>query len=142
MNIKRSLLLILTFTFLSCNSLKNKSVRFSTEKLCNKWLYIDSYEGIITKIDTLNKEVKESKYGIPFLIYRKDGTYTNFQGDYRDNGKYIFDEKSGELREYYSEGVTKKESKSRLTYLDDYYMLIVVFEEIKESTSTFFYKKI
>lgn len=38
-------------------------------------------------------------------------------------------------------GSTKIETQSRLTCLDDKYMLLVVFEDKEESTSTFFYKK-
>jgi len=141
---KKPFLLVLTFIlFSSCNSTKieNSKANFPLEKFCNVWLYVNSYEGVITKIDTLKKEVKKHKYYTPSLTYRKDGTYTNYQGDYQDNGTYIFNKTTGIIKEFYNMGSTKVESQSRLTYLDDEYMLMVVFEDQKESTSTFFYKK-
>ncbi|MEO8234340.1 MAG: hypothetical protein ABI549_02900 [Flavobacterium sp.] len=141
---KKYLLLVLAFIlFSSCNSTKieNSKTNFSLEKLCDEWLYVNSYEGILTKIDTLNKEVKKYKYYTPSLTYRKEGTYTNYQGDYQDNGTFIFNKKTGIIKEFYNMGSTKVESQSRLTYLDNGYLLMVVFENEKESTSTFFYKK-
>lgn len=138
---KNILLFILFILFSNCNTLKKENKKFTSEKLCNEWLYIDNYEGIVSEIDTLKKEVKKYKYSIPTLTYRKDGTYTNYQGDYQDNGKFIFDEKNGIIKQFYNMGSTKVESVSRLTYLDSEYMLMVVFENDMESTGTFFYKK-
>jgi hypothetical protein len=138
---KNIFIFIIFILFLNCNSLKNEHKKFTLEKFCNEWLYINSYEGIVTKIDTLNKEVKKYKYYTPSLTFRKDGTYRNYQGDYQDNGKYTFEEKSGVIKKFYNMGSTKVENVSRLTYLDNEYMLMVVFENDKESTGTFFYKK-
>jgi hypothetical protein len=143
-NMRKSLFFILAFIiFSSCSNSKigNSKANFTTEKLCNVWQYVNSYDGILTKIDTLSKEGKKFKYSTPTLTFRKDGTFQNYQGDYQDNGIFVFDEKSGILKDFYNMGSTKVESQSRITYLDNEYMLMVVFENEKESTSTFFYKK-
>lgn len=98
---KKYLFVVLIVSFLlSCRTSKFETAqqKFSFEKLCNKWLYVNSYDGIITNIDTLKKKVKKYKYFTPFLRFNKDSTYTNYQGDYQDNGTFSFDEKSGIIK--------------------------------------------
>lgn len=130
------------FSFLSCKIIKDEQSKtnFTMDKLCNKWLYINNYDGVVTKIDTLKKEVKKYRFYTPSFTYRLDGSYTNYQGDYSDNGTFTLEEKTGIINCRYNMGSIKKEAKSRITYLDDEYLLIVVFENEIESR-TFFYKK-
>lgn len=136
---KKYLIFIITL-FLSCNSIHNKENLkvFAKESLYSKWQFIRAYEGTISNIDNLNKEINPINKYPSILTFKNDNTFNSFHGDYQYEGTFTFNEKTGIINSTNYIGKTKNEYIQRISYIDNEYLLLVIHDGV----STFLYKKI
>lgn len=60
-------------------------------RLVGSWEFIEIYDGVVTKIDTLKDKKNNSRYGTGTLNFRKDGFFTSMEteGNYQKKNKIL-----------------------------------------------------
>jgi hypothetical protein len=108
------------------------------DKLYGEWIFINLFEGKLTNIDSLKKDVFKSNDGPPIWTYKKNGTYINDQGDYTTVGKFKVDTENCMIKTFDDNGELGDTSTVEITYLDNNYLLEVL---VDNPQYTYFYKR-
>ncbi len=134
---------LITFSIISCGTNKTNDNRtpYSIEKLYGEWSYVNEYDGTLNGIDTIKNKPKRNPNSNTSVSFKNDGTFFCNSGDYFENGKFHFDVEKGFLTEIYISEHKEDTLISRVTFLDDLHMLVVVGEKTKEEPMTFYYRK-
>jgi hypothetical protein len=127
-----SVLFLLSLVVTNC-----KEEKCLSEKLYGEWIFINVFNGKLTKIDTLSKNSFVSNYGTPTWSYLKSGRYINNQGDYQTEGRYAVDFKNCIIKTFDDNGSKGDTLTFEVLYLDNWYLMV---SPINENIS-YFYKK-
>jgi len=126
------------FMLLTLTISSQKGKECPSDKFYGEWIFIDYYKGKLTDIKPLSKETFKSEWGTPIMIYNKNGSYVNDQGDYKTKGKFILDSAKCLLKEFDDNGSKGDTTLFQIMYLDKDYLLIAKLEETPYS---YFYKR-
>ena len=102
----------------------------STNKLIGSWEFIEVYEGVIPKVDTLKNKQNQSKWGTGVLEFYSNRYFVSMdqRGRYQNEGKW--------LKMKYNN--SKDTTRLKISYINKDYLLL---SSTSEKPNTWFYKR-
>ena len=121
LNVQKLLAILILLSISSC----------STNKLIGSWEFIEVYEGVIPKVDTLKNKQNHSRYGNGILSFYNNNSFTSKEL----TGNYVH--QNNLLKMKYSDG--KDTLQMKISYINKDYLLL---SSVSEKPNAWFYKRL